>query len=46
VLAEADAISLHCPLTPETTGLIGEPELQAMKPSAPADQHGARRHRR
>ena len=34
VLAEADAISLHCPLTPETTGLIGEPELQAMKPSA------------
>ena len=34
VLAEADAISLHCPLTPETTGLIGEAELQAMKPSA------------
>ena len=34
VLAQADAISLHCPLTPETTGLIGEPELQAMKPSA------------
>jgi glycerate dehydrogenase len=24
VLAEADAISLHCPLTAETTGLIGE----------------------
>jgi len=34
VLAQADAISLHCPLTPETTGLIGEAELQAMKPSA------------
>jgi glycerate dehydrogenase len=34
VLAEADAISLHCPLTPETTGLIGEAELQAMKLSA------------
>ncbi len=34
VLAEADAISLHCPLTPETTGLIAEPELRAMKPSA------------
>lgn len=34
VLAEADALSLHCPLTPETTGLIGEPELQAMKPTA------------
>lgn len=34
VLAEADAISLHCPLTAETTGLIGAAELQAMKPSA------------
>jgi len=34
VLAEADAISLHCPLTPETKNLIGEPELRAMKTSA------------
>ena len=34
VLAEADAISLHCPLTPETKGLIGEAELHAMKSSA------------
>jgi len=34
VLAKADAISLHCPLTPETRGLIGEAELQAMKSSA------------
>ncbi|QKV56011.1 MAG: D-2-hydroxyacid dehydrogenase [Dechloromonas sp.] len=34
VLREADAISLHCPLTPETRGLIGEAELRAMKPSA------------
>ena len=34
VLAEADAVSLHCPLTAETTGLIGASELQAMKPSA------------
>ncbi len=34
VLAQADTISLHCPLTPETTGLIGEAELRAMKPSA------------
>lgn len=34
VLVQADAISLHCPLTPETTGLIGEAELRAMKPSA------------
>lgn len=34
VLQEADAITLHCPLTPETQGLIGEPELRAMKPTA------------
>jgi len=34
VLAEADAISLHCPLTAETTGLFGEAELRAMKPTA------------
>ena len=34
VLAESDAISLHCPLTAETTGLIAEPELRAMKRSA------------
>jgi glycerate dehydrogenase len=34
VLREADAISLHCPLTPETTGLIGEAELRLMKPTA------------
>ena len=34
VLAEADAISLHCPLTAETQCLIGVAELQAMKSSA------------
>lgn len=34
VLAQADAISIHCPLSDETRGLIGEAELQAMKPSA------------
>lgn len=34
VLREADAISLHCPLTPETRHLIGAAELQAMKPTA------------
>jgi len=33
-LREADAISLHCPLTEETKSLIGETELRAMKPSA------------
>lgn len=34
VLAEADAISLHCPLTPETQHLIDADALRAMKPSA------------
>jgi glycerate dehydrogenase len=34
VLAEADAISLHCPLTAQTRHLIGEPELRQMKRSA------------
>lgn len=34
VLRQADAISLHCPLTPQTQGLIGEVELRAMKRSA------------
>lgn len=34
VLRKSDAISLHCPLLPETRGLIGEAELQAMKPTA------------
>lgn len=34
VLARADVITLHCPLTPETHNLIGEAELQAMQRSA------------
>jgi glyoxylate reductase len=34
LLAEADVLSLHCPLTPETHHLIGPAELEAMKPSA------------
>lgn len=34
LLAEADVLSLHCPLTPETHHLIGPPELEAMKPGA------------
>lgn len=34
VLATADAISLHCPLTADTKNLIGEAELRAMKRSA------------
>jgi glycerate dehydrogenase len=31
LLAEADAISLHCPLNERTRGMIGEPELRTMK---------------
>ncbi|HYH53919.1 MAG TPA: D-glycerate dehydrogenase [Solirubrobacterales bacterium] len=34
LLREADVVSLHCPLTPETHHLIGAPELEAMKPGA------------
>ena len=30
----ADALSLHCPLTPQTENMIGEAELQQMKPGA------------
>ena len=33
LLARADVVSLHCPLTPETRHLIGTAELAAMKPS-------------
>ncbi len=34
VLAEADAISLHCPLTDATRNLFGADEFRRMKPSA------------
>ena len=34
MLAESDAISLHCPLNDQTRGMIGEAELRAMKPDA------------
>jgi phosphoglycerate dehydrogenase-like enzyme len=34
LLEEADIVSLHVPLTPETEGLIGEPALARMKPGA------------
>lgn len=34
LLQEADILSLHLPLTPETKNLIGEKELELMKPSA------------
>lgn len=34
LLAEADVISLHCPLTAATRGMIGAAELERMKPDA------------
>ena len=34
VLREADVLTLHCPLNDATRGLIGEPELAAMKATA------------
>ena len=34
LLAEADIVSLHLPLTPETRGLIGVAALTAMRPGA------------
>ena len=34
LLPDADVVSLHCPLTEATRGLIGEAELAAMKPTA------------
>jgi glyoxylate reductase len=33
-IGEADVVSLHAPLTGDTRGLIGEPELKAMKQTA------------
>lgn len=34
VLAQADFLSLHCALTPETRHLLGAAEFEAMKPTA------------
>ena len=34
LLGAADVVTLHCPLTPATRGLIGEKELRSMKRSA------------
>jgi glycerate dehydrogenase len=34
LLREADVVSLHCPLTPETNGLMNAERLRLMKPSA------------
>ncbi len=45
-LAEADVVTLHCPLTAETRGLIGAAELAAMKPDGLPREHRARADRR
>jgi D-3-phosphoglycerate dehydrogenase len=34
LLAQSDVVSLHARLTPESMGLIGEPELALLKPTA------------
>lgn len=34
LLQEADFVTLHCKVTPETRGMIGAPELSLMKPTA------------
>jgi glycerate dehydrogenase len=34
LLPQVDVLSLHCPLTPRTQGLIGASELASMKPDA------------
>jgi phosphoglycerate dehydrogenase-like enzyme len=34
LLAESDLVTLHCPLTEETAGMIGAAELAAMKADA------------
>ena len=34
LLGWADIVSIHCPLTPTTKGLIGEKELSMMKPTS------------
>jgi glycerate dehydrogenase len=34
LLAEADIVSLHCPLTPQTRGIINAVSLARMKPTA------------
>ncbi|HEY3411471.1 MAG TPA: D-glycerate dehydrogenase [Armatimonadota bacterium] len=34
LLRESDFVSIHCPLTPQTRGMIGAPQLAMMKPTA------------
>ena len=46
LLQTSDFVSIHCPLTEQTRGLIGARELALMKPDAYLHQHRPRRHRR
>jgi len=34
LLAVSDVVSVHTPLTPETTGIVGAPQLARMQPHA------------
>lgn len=34
LLAQSDVVSVHCPLTPETRGMLGAAEFAAMRPGA------------
>ncbi|MEI6447806.1 MAG: NAD(P)-dependent oxidoreductase, partial [Actinomycetes bacterium] len=34
LLAQADVVSIHCPLTPDTEGMVDSAFLSAMKPTA------------
>jgi glycerate dehydrogenase len=34
ILSRSDVVSLHCPLTPETKGMINKDSLKRMKPGA------------
>ena len=47
ILATADAVTVHVPLTPKTRGMIGAAELATMKPRrAAGERRPGRRHRR
>ena len=46
LFARSDVISLHCPLTEQTAGLVNRPRLACVKPGGVRDQHRARAARR
>ena len=43
VLAEADVITCHAPLTDRTRNVLAMPEFRAMRRPPPHHQHSARR---